>query len=91
MELLDRRAGRTQIEKVLVHARRETGLLPVSALVFVGDALEETTDKLFPEAHELGRLKGPAFMFQEGQRPRSSMPSAKSLALPAAGRGQAAE
>jgi hypothetical protein len=69
MERLDCRAGRTQIEKILVHARRETVVLPVSALVFVGDALEETTDKLFPEAHELGRLKVPAFMFQEGHAP----------------------
>jgi hypothetical protein len=66
MERLNCRAGRTQIGKILVHARRETGILPVSAVVFVGDALEETTDELFPEAHELGRLKVPAFMFQEG-------------------------
>jgi hypothetical protein len=69
MERLDCRAGRTQIEKILVHATRETGTLPVSAVVFVGDALEETTDKLFREAHELGRLKVPAFMFQEGDAP----------------------
>jgi hypothetical protein len=69
MERLDCRAGRTQIEKILVHAKRETRILPVSAVVFVGDALEETTDKLFPEAHELGRLKVPAFMFQEGDAP----------------------
>jgi hypothetical protein len=69
MERLDCRAGRTQIEKILAHARRETAILPVSAVVFVGDALEETTDKLFPIAHELGRLKVPAFMFQEGHSP----------------------
>ena len=69
MERLDCRAGRTQIEKILVHAKRETAILPVSALVFVGDALEETTDRLFTEAHELGRLKVPAFMFQEGHAP----------------------
>jgi hypothetical protein len=69
MERLDCRAGRTQIGKILTHAKREAGILPVSALVFVGDALEETIDKLFPEAHELGRLKVPAFMFQEGHTP----------------------
>jgi hypothetical protein len=69
MERLDCRAGRTQIEKILAHARRETGILPVSALVFVGDAMEETTDKLFSEAHELGPLKVPVFMFQEGDAP----------------------
>src|SRR5262249_54682118 len=35
------RAGQTQIEKILAHAAKETKLLKVSALVFVGDALEE--------------------------------------------------
>ena len=60
------RAGKTQIGKVLAHAKRETGLLKVSALVFVGDAFEEDEDKILPDAHELGRLGVPVFMFQEG-------------------------
>jgi hypothetical protein len=38
----------------------------VSALVFVGDAMEENPDLLVHEANELGRLGVPAFMFQEG-------------------------
>jgi hypothetical protein len=59
-------AGHTQLEKVLIHARKETKLLPVSALVFVGDAMEESPDTLAHEAAELGRLKVPVFMFQEG-------------------------
>jgi len=59
-------AGHTQIEKVLIHAQKETKLLPVSALVFVGDAMEENPDTLAHEAAELGRLKVPTFMFQEG-------------------------
>ena len=59
-------AGHTQIEKVLIHAQKETKLLPVSALVFVGDAMEENPDTLAHEAAKLGRLKVPAFMFQEG-------------------------
>jgi hypothetical protein len=58
--------GYTQIEKVLKHAQKETKLLPVSALVFVGDAMEENPDTLAHEAGELGRLGVPAFMFQEG-------------------------
>jgi hypothetical protein len=58
--------GYTQIEKVLNHAQKETKLLPVSALVFVGDAMEENPDTLAHEAGELGRLGVPAFMFQEG-------------------------
>ena len=59
-------AGETQIERVLAHAKKETKLLPVSALVFVGDAMEENPDTLAHEAGELGRLGVPAFMFQEG-------------------------
>src|SRR5262249_42593886 len=53
------RAGQTQISKVLAHAKRETALLKVAALVFVGDACEEEEDKLLPNAHELGRLGVP--------------------------------
>jgi len=60
------RAGRTQIGKVLGHAKRETGLLKVSALVFVGDACEEEDDELIPAANELGQVGVPVFMFQEG-------------------------
>jgi hypothetical protein len=59
--------GRTHaVGKVLVHAQKETRLLKVSALIFIGDALEEDEDGLIPEARELGRLGTPAFMFQEG-------------------------
>jgi len=67
MERIDCRMGHTQLGKVLTHARRETELLKVQALVFVGDALEENPDKLSHDAGELGRLGVPAFMFQEGQ------------------------
>jgi hypothetical protein len=66
MERLDCRAGITQIGKILAHTKRETTILPVSALVFAGDAMEENIDSLVTEARELGRLKVPAFMFQEG-------------------------
>jgi hypothetical protein len=59
------RSGETQIERVLAHAAKETTLLPVSALVFVGDAFEEE-DTVIPKAAELGRLGMRAFMFQEG-------------------------
>jgi len=59
-------AGHTQIGKVLAHTQKETKLLQVSALAFVGDAMEENPDTLAHQASELGRLKVPAFMFQEG-------------------------
>jgi hypothetical protein len=60
-------AGHTQIEKVLTHAKKETTLLNVNALVFVGDAVEENPDTLAAKAAELGRLGVRAFMFQEGR------------------------
>jgi hypothetical protein len=59
------RAGHTQLRKVLAHARKETTLLKVGALIFIGDALEEDADEIIPEARELGRLGVQAFMFQE--------------------------
>ena len=59
-------AGETQIEKILLHAQKETKLLKVSALVFVGDACEEEDDELIPAANELGQAGVPVFMFQEG-------------------------
>src|SRR5262245_19450869 len=66
MEKIDCRMGHTQIGKLLAYARKETGLLKVSAVTFVGDAMEENLDILAREAGELGRLGVPAFMFQEG-------------------------
>jgi hypothetical protein len=66
MTKIDCRAGHTQISKVLAQAKRETAILKVSALVFVGDAFEEEEDEVFPVAHELARAGVPVFMFQEG-------------------------
>jgi hypothetical protein len=59
-------AGQTQIEKILTHTQKETKLLRVNALVFVGDAMEEDPDALSHAAGVLGQLGVPAFMFQEG-------------------------
>lgn len=60
------RGGHTQIVKVLNHATRETTKKNVSALVFIGDAIEESIDFLCQKAGELG-LKGVrCFFFQEG-------------------------
>jgi hypothetical protein len=69
MERITCRMGHTQIGKVLAHARRETAILKVQALVFVGDAMEEDADTLAKDAAELGRVGVPAFMFQEGNDP----------------------
>jgi hypothetical protein len=58
--------GHTQIGKILADARREASASGVRALVFVGDAMEENVDELCAKAGELGLLKVPCFMFQEG-------------------------
>jgi hypothetical protein len=69
MEKIDCRGGHTQIGKVIAHAKRETQIKTVQALVFVGDAMEEKLDDLCHLAGELGLLGVPAFMFQEGFDP----------------------
>jgi len=61
--------GETQIERVLAHAIAENDKQRVNALVFVGDAMEESVDRLCQLAGELG-LKGvPIFLFHEGGDP----------------------
>jgi hypothetical protein len=66
MSRIDCQGGNTQIGKVLSETRREAVAAGVRALVFVGDAMEENVDELCAKAGELGLLKVPAFMFQEG-------------------------
>jgi hypothetical protein len=69
MSRIDCRGGHTQIAKVLAHTRRENDNAKVGALVFVGDAMEESLDDLCAGAGELGLRNVPAFMFQEGYDP----------------------
>jgi hypothetical protein len=69
MSRIDCRGGRTQIGKILVHARRETAKRRVQTLVFIGDAMEERIDDLAAIAGELGLLGVPALMFHEGSDP----------------------
>jgi len=66
MSKIDCRGGNTQIGKVLAEARREATTSGVRAVVFVGDAMEEKVDDLCARAGELGMLKVPVFLFQEG-------------------------
>lgn len=63
------RGGRTQIGRVLKHAKAESDKHKVAALVFVGDAFEEDIDKVCHIAGELGLMKLPVFTFQEGRAP----------------------
>ena len=66
---IDCRGGQTQIGKILAHARRENAKGKVAAMVFVGDALEESLDELAAKAGELGLLGVRVFVFQEGRDP----------------------
>jgi hypothetical protein len=66
MSKIDCQGGNTQIGRVLSEARREATASGVRAVVFVGDAMEEKIDDLCAKAGELGLLKVPVFMFQEG-------------------------
>lgn len=63
------RGGLTQIRKVLRRAIDETRKEKVQAVVYVGDCMEENIDELCARAGELGLLKVPVFLFQEGGNP----------------------
>jgi hypothetical protein len=69
MTSVDCRGGHTQIAKVLRHALKETAKKPVSAIVYVGDCMEENVDELCALAGKLGMLRVPIFMFHEGREP----------------------
>ncbi|MDJ0683579.1 MAG: VWA domain-containing protein [Alphaproteobacteria bacterium] len=63
------RAGRTQIGRILNHAKAEAEKHKIGALVFVGDCFEEDIDKVCHTAGEMGLVGVPAFMFHEGRDP----------------------
>ncbi len=63
------RGGYTQIGKVLSHARQETEKRKISALIYVGDCMEEAVDDLCGRAGELALHGVPVFLFQEGRDP----------------------
>lgn len=61
------KAGATQIEKILVHARSEQKNGRVKVLIFIGDAIEEEPGVLYDAAGQLGLLGVKIFVFQEGR------------------------
>lgn len=63
---IDCRGGRTQIGKVLAHVAKENARKPVSAVIYIGDAMEENVDMLADKAGTLGLHGVPLFLFQEG-------------------------
>lgn len=58
--------GETQIRRILKHALKENAANRVSAVVFVGDCMEESADQLIQLATEAGVVRLPIFIFQEG-------------------------
>ena len=72
MAKIDVRGGTTQIGRVLAHARNEARRAKIGALVFVGDAMEESVDRLAATAGELALIGVKAFMFQEGDDPNAA-------------------
>ncbi len=64
--------GHTQIGRVLTHVRNESELRRVSAVVYVGDAMEEGIDDICAKAGEVGLIGVPIFLFQEGDDPAAS-------------------
>ena len=62
-------SGETQIANVLRHALAETARRKVNAVVFVGDAVEESPDALAGLAGKLGLAGVPVFVFHEGGEP----------------------
>ncbi len=66
MVRIDCRGGHTQIGKVLSHALKTTEAGKVNAVVFIGDAMEESIDDLADKAGKLGLRGVPVFVFQEG-------------------------
>ena len=72
MTRVDCHGGLTQIGRVLTHVRSETEARRVSALVYVGDAMEEEVDDLCAKAGQLALLGVPVFLFQEGHDAQAS-------------------
>jgi hypothetical protein len=65
--------GYTQIRKVLTHARRESERHKVSAVIYVGDCMEENIDELSQRAGQLGLRGVPMFLFQEGREQKAEI------------------
>ena len=58
--------GTTQIERMLRHATEESKRGKINAMVFIGDAVEESHDAIAAAAGQLGLRGVPVFVFHEG-------------------------
>lgn len=66
MRTVDVEGGNTQIVRVLRHALAESKASKVNAMVFIGDAVEESQDSILDAAGRLGLQGVPVFVFHEG-------------------------
>lgn len=64
--------GHTQIGRVLGHVLGECEARKVSAVVYVGDAMEERIDDICAKAGQIGLIGVPVFLFQEGDDPAAA-------------------
>lgn len=69
MSAVECRGGQTQIARVLQHALQENSKARIRAAVFIGDAMEESADRLCDLAGRCGLNTLPLFLFQEGDHP----------------------
>ena len=69
------------IALMLRHAMGEHRKVALRALVFIGDAVEESPDNLCGLAGQCGLLQMPLFLFQEGREPKAEQ-TFKEIARP---------
>ncbi|MGD0076913.1 MAG: VWA domain-containing protein [Candidatus Binataceae bacterium] len=74
---IDCQSGPTQIGKVLNHALDEIKQVPVGALVFIGDAMEEDLETLAAQALKLGNAGCPIYIFHEDHRDLTGAPDTR--------------
>lgn len=59
--------GATQITRLLSHIQKEAHEIKLKAAVFIGDACEEKPDEIFAISGQLGLLRVPVIVLQEGR------------------------
>ncbi|MCA0201087.1 MAG: VWA domain-containing protein [Proteobacteria bacterium] len=77
MRTVDVEGGNTQIVRVLRHALAASKASKVNAMVFIGDAVEESQDAIADAAGQLGLQGVPVFVFHEGAFGHSSDPAGR--------------
>ena len=66
MQAVRCQGGHTQIQRFLKHALRQHQQSAIKAVIFIGDAIEESVDDLCALAGTFGLRQVPLFLFHEG-------------------------